>query len=194
MSRSTIDSHTVEYECHDRIRMLHPIRRFHETVRISDMTDEMPQRLLLDVMLGKLAVYLRFCGYDAAYAGDRGFEEDDALRHVASCEDRHVLSRDRQLIASLDEATVLNELEIDAQLEELLAAGFSLDPADPPQRCGRCNGRLEPEPEAGSRPPYAPSDRTEPCWQCCRCGQYFWRGSHFDDMAETLSSIPGTDD
>ena len=31
-------------------------------------------RLLLDVMLGKLAVYLRMCGYDAAYAGDLGVE------------------------------------------------------------------------------------------------------------------------
>lgn len=31
-------------------------------------------RLLLDVMLGKLAVYLRVCGYDTAYALGRGLE------------------------------------------------------------------------------------------------------------------------
>jgi len=39
-------------------------------------------RLLLDTMLGKLATYLRMCGYDAAYALDEGVESDDALLAV----------------------------------------------------------------------------------------------------------------
>jgi len=34
---------------------------------------------LLDTMLGKLATYLRMCGYDTAYALDEEAEADDAL-------------------------------------------------------------------------------------------------------------------
>ena len=51
-------------------------------------------RLLLDVMLGKLAVYIRTCGYDAAYAGDRGLEADARIREVAASEGRLLLTRD----------------------------------------------------------------------------------------------------
>jgi hypothetical protein len=39
----------------------------------------MPDRLLLDTMLGKLATYLRMCGYDAAHALDEEVESDAVL-------------------------------------------------------------------------------------------------------------------
>ena len=67
-------------------------------------------RLLLDVMLGKLAVYLRTCGYDTAYAGDRGLEADARIREVAASEGRLLLTRDRQLAAAADD--VLAELDL----------------------------------------------------------------------------------
>ncbi len=151
--------------------------------------DHHPRRLLLDVMLGKLAVYLRICGYDAAYAGDRNIEADEAVRRVADREDRHLISRDRALIAAAADATLLSGLEISDQLAELRAAGFTLEPADPPSRCGRCNGRLRPVPSVESRPTYAPSDEAVPCWRCRRCGQYFWHGSHVDNLARTLAAL-----
>lgn len=156
--------------------------------------DPPADRYLLDVMLGKLAVYLRVCGYDAAYAGDRGIEDDDVIRRVAKDENRHLLSRDRELVAAVADATVLEGLEITEQLAELRAAGVPLEPADPPRRCGRCNGPLEPEPETHGRPSYAPSDADVPCWRCRRCGQYFWQGSHIDDLAATLEEIRTDDD
>jgi len=37
----------------------------------------MAQRFLLDVMLGKLATYLRMCGYDTLYALEEDIEADD---------------------------------------------------------------------------------------------------------------------
>jgi len=57
----------------------------------------MARRLLVDAMLGKLARYLRMCGYDAAYALDRGLEADEDLLAVARDEGRQLLTRDRQL-------------------------------------------------------------------------------------------------
>jgi uncharacterized protein with PIN domain len=145
------------------------------------------RRLLLDAMLGKLAVYLRCCGYDAAYAGERGVEADDRLLELAAEEDRVLLTRDVQLADRADESILLAGREIAAQLAELRAAGVELEPADRPSRCGACNGRLVPVPASGSTPEYAPDPAETDCWRCRDCGRVFWKGSHWDRMAETLS-------
>ena len=136
--------------------------------------------LMVDAMLGKLAVYLRMCGYDAAYVGDRDPDDEPALLERARAEGRVVLSRDRALVDRADEAVLVAEREVDAQLAELRAAGFELRLADPPTRCGRCNGALEPVPAGAARPDYAPEPDEVDCWRCLDCGQWFWKGSHWD--------------
>ncbi|TKX52332.1 hypothetical protein EXE45_19560, partial [Halorubrum sp. SP9] len=55
-------------------------------------------------MCGKLATYLRLCGYDAAYALDRGVEADDRLLDLAADEGRTLVTRDRELAARADAA------------------------------------------------------------------------------------------
>lgn len=142
--------------------------------------------LLLDHMLGKLAVYLRMCGYDAAYAGDRGVESDGALEALARREERVLLSRDRSLVAQVRRSVLLTERDIAAQLDELRAAGFELSLPEQPTRCGRCNGRLEPMPADTDRPDYAPPAEESDCWQCVDCGQCFWKGSHWDRVQSLL--------
>lgn len=142
--------------------------------------------LLLDTMLGKLAVYLRMCGYDTAYAGDCGVEADDAVRKLAREEGRRLLTRDAELAASIENAVLLVEREPNDQLDELRAAGFELRLPETPTRCGRCNGRLEPAPLGADRPVYAPPPDEFDCWRCVDCGQWFWRGSHWDRVAELL--------
>ena len=109
-------------------------------------TDESDRRvrpetdaLLLDLMLGKLAVYLRTCSYDAAYAGDRNVEADARIREAAASEGRLLLTRDRQLAAAADDALLLTAREVEDQLAELREAGVQLTVADEPVRCGRCN-------------------------------------------------------
>ena len=142
--------------------------------------------LLLDVMLGKLRVYLRLCGYDAAYAGDRGAEADDRLLEIAAAEDRVLLTRDRELAGRADRSVLLTERAVGDQLAELREAGLVLEVAERPLRCGRCNGRLEPIPEGESTPEYAPDPAETDCWRCRDCGQVFWKGSHWDRMRRVL--------
>ena len=148
-------------------------------------------RLLLDVMLGKLAVYLRLCGYDAAYAGDRGLEADDRLLEVAAAEDRLLLTRDVRLSERADRAVLLADREVEGQLAELVDAGVELAVADPPARCGRCNGRLEAVPADDPTPGYAPDPAETDCWRCRACGQVFWKGSHWDRMRAALRAVDG---
>jgi len=157
-------------------------------------------RLLLDVMLGKLATYLRMCGYDAAYALDRDAETDDAALALAEREGRLLLTRDAQLAARADRSLLLRSRDITDQLRELRAAGFELSLTEP-ARCATCNGELVrvPEPagahaddrEPGATSDYAPSPAEEPVWRCRDCGQYFWRGSHWDDVAARLDELEG---
>ena len=148
-------------------------------------------RFLLDVMCGKLAVYLRFCGHDAAYALDRGVEADDRLVELASAEGRTLLTRDVRLAERTQDATLLTERDVEGQLRELRDEGVELALPDRPTRCGACNGVLEPATDdTGSgvdRPEYVPDDG--PVYRCRDCGRWFWRGSHWDAVAATLDGL-----
>lgn len=146
-------------------------------------------RLLLDVMLGKLAVYLRVCGYDTAYAPDRNVEADDRLAATAEAENRRLLTRDVELAGRVGGSVLLEAREVTGQLSELRAAGVELEPDDEPSYCGRCNGRLDPVDPGGDTPEYAPDPGETDCWRCRSCGQLFWRGSHYERMRGTIEEV-----
>ena len=146
-------------------------------------------RLLLDVMLGKLARYLRMCGYDAAYALDRDEEADDRLLAMARSEGRTLVTRDRGLANRTSDSVLLTARDIEDQLRELRDAGFCLELTDRPARCGQCNGVVEQVAAEEETPGYAPDTSETTVWRCVDCGQYFWKGSHWEDVAETLRDL-----
>ena len=152
-------------------------------------------------MLGKLATYLRMCGYDAAYvlderASGRGETTqppvddptDDEILRRARESDRTLLTRDVDLAGRAEDAVLLSARDVSEQLRELRDAGYALSLADPPTRCGACNGKLRAVDARESLPPDAPDPAETDCWRCRACGQVFWKGSHFEDVAATLAS------
>ncbi|MFB6295488.1 MAG: Mut7-C RNAse domain-containing protein [Halobacteriales archaeon] len=143
-------------------------------------------RFLLDVMLGTLATYLRMCGHDTAYALDRGVEDDDAVLALARAEGRRLLTRDAGLAARAAGSIRIEATEIEGQLRELREAGVELS-LDRPERCSRCNDRLE-RVEDGGTPDYAPDPEGEDIWRCTACGQHYWKGSHWEDVRDRLES------
>jgi len=130
----------------------------------------------------------------AAYALERGVEADEGVLAVANAEDRTVVTRDEQLAARAADAILLIERDPVDQLVELAVAGFDLRLDAEPSRCGRCNGRLERVAEddadagAGARPEYVPDD-IDDLWRCASCGQYFWKGSHWERAERTLADV-----
>jgi hypothetical protein len=146
-------------------------------------------RLLLDVMLGKLARYLRMCGYDAAYALDRGIEADEDLLAVADAEGRRLVTRDRRLAERASGGVRVDAREVEDQLRELREAGFAVSLSAEPARCGRCNGAVDPVEGGESVPDYAPDPSSTACYRCRDCGQVFWKGSHWDDVRERLAGL-----
>jgi len=146
-------------------------------------------RSLVDVMCGGIVSYLRMCNHDTVYAGDRGLEADDDLLVVARDEDRTLVTRDVTLADRADDSICLKSRDVEDQLGELAAAGVDLSLADEPAFCGRCNGPLEQIDSTAPTPEYVPDSADIEIWVCRDCGQYFWRGSHWDRVAETLSRI-----
>nr|WP_241432970.1 Mut7-C RNAse domain-containing protein [Halorubrum tebenquichense] len=163
-------------------------------------------------MCGKLATYLRLCGYDAAYALDREAEADDRLLALAAAEDRTLITRDRDLAERAPDAdlavdaVLLTERDVLDQLRELDAAGFRIELAAEPSRCGSCNGPVErvasaePASDPGDaadaadpadRPDYVPDDvgTDRSGWRCVDCGQWFWKGGHWDDVSARIDRV-----
>ena len=153
-------------------------------------------RLLLDVMCGKLATYLRMCGYDAAYAleldvaADGDVADEDMLT-VARRRDRRIVTRDRDLAARAPDAILLEARDIEDQLAALSAAGFDLSIDDEPTYCGACNGPLTAVTASEPTPNYAPAPVEVDVWRGEACGQHFWKGSHWEDVAATLAAVDG---
>lgn len=146
----------------------------------------MARRLLLDVMLGKLVTYLRICGYDTLYAHEEGIEADEAIRKRAQSTGRTVVTRDRELAARTDDAVLLSSRDIEGQLAELSDYGVDIELPAEPERCSVCNGRVD-RIDREQRPEHAP-DAVSDVWQCEACDHYFWKGSHWERIQETVAS------
>jgi uncharacterized protein with PIN domain len=140
-------------------------------------------------MLGRLVPYLRMCGHDTVYTLDEDIEADEAVLAYARETDRTVITRDEELAARADSVILLESRDIFDQLREVRANGFGLDLPAEPTYCGACNGRLTLVAPDDRTPDYAPDPVTEDVWRCPDCGQHFWRGSHWDDVAETLADL-----
>ncbi|GAA0653602.1 DUF5615 family PIN-like protein [Salarchaeum japonicum] len=138
-------------------------------------------RLMLDVMCGDLARLLRVCGYDAAYAPDRGLLEDPEIADAARRENRVLVTRDVDFADSYGESVLLDSVDTDEQLDELRDAGLELELTEG-ARCSRCNGELA---ETAERPEHAP-DGVDTVWECADCEQYYWQGSHWRHVEERL--------
>lgn len=149
---------------------------------------EPPSRLLLDCMLGRLAKWLRFLGYDAVYEKDA---TDHELARRARAEDRILLTRDRQLAErrGLDTLYIQSQ-ELEEQVQQVRDA---LGPPDQSSlsRCSVCNVVLEtvaPEDVADAVPRYVLETHSEFC-RCPSCGRVYWSGSHVEKMDEQLEDI-----
>lgn len=141
-------------------------------------------------MLGRLARYLRFLGYDAEYA--RGVTDTQLLRRARE-EDRRVLTRDKGLAERSPRATLIYSVEVEEQLREVRAAFPSLRTEVRFLRCSVCNQLLRQADRSTPNPPRGVPDAVwggaEPVYTCPGCGQSFWEGSHTAEIRRTLARV-----
>ena len=136
-----------------------------------------PVRFVADVMLGRLARWLRALGYDTVYRRDAA---DRQLLGLALREDRRLLTRDTALARLARERGLLIRRDgLDDQLREVVDACGLPEPGLL-TRCLECNLPLERIGRSAVRdrvPPYTFATQVE--FQTCPgCGRVYWPGTH----------------
>lgn len=150
-------------------------------------------RFACDAMLGGLARWLRAAGYDASW--EAGIDDWDLIRW-AEREGRVLLSSDTGifrigLVRDGDLAALWVPHHLLTKEEQLgfVLERLGLEPREP--RCMACGGTLAEVSKEVVRervPPrsFAHVDRF---YECTRCGQLFWHGSHWDKIDAVLDKL-----
>lgn len=151
-------------------------------------------RFIADVMLGKLARWLRILGYDVLYDPKA---EDETLVALAVNDGRILLTKDRHLVERWRKKLrqngylLLTSDDWREQLKETIAH-FGLDIQNHRMtRCPDCNGLLEEVPKESVRykVPFFVFSAHNRFAHCNRCGKVYWAGSHYERMNAALDEL-----
>ena len=161
------------------------------------MTDSSsPQRFVVDIMLGRLARWLRAMGYDTLYPGPSpGHAGDRRLLQLARLEERVLVTRDRMLARlAAPRGCLVNAEDVDEQILEVVRSMALRPPeADWLSRCLDCNAPLESRPREsleGLVPEHIFATQRE-FMACAGCGRIYWRGTHAERMLARLDRLLG---
>jgi len=154
----------------------------------------MAMRFIADMMLGRLARWLRLYGYDTLY----GVEDDDEILRVALAENRVLLTRDHALAKRAEklgiESILLNSNSLGGQVEELRRFGVEFRELFPAKaRCPKCNGPIRPvsKGEVKGRVPESVYERYDEFYVCQNCGQVYWPGRQWREMLKIDRKLRG---
>jgi uncharacterized protein with PIN domain len=148
-----------------------------------------------DMMLKKLARWMRILGYDTIYPD---FAEDSRIMELARKEKRVLLTQDVELAsrARKKEIGVLlvpREAEVESQVSFVLRElGLSIDF---PRRtlCPQCNGELMVVGRKGvmgnENVPVGVLERNSSFWLCKNCKKVYWEGSHWGRIKKAVEEI-----
>ena len=144
-------------------------------------------KLLCDHMLGSLARWLRFMGYDTAYP-EPG--PDRTLVERVRAEDRILLTRDKELAARVIGAVRIRSDILADQIREV-AAALPLRLVNPLSRCSLCNEILVSASmeDVEDLVPEGVRSRHRTFWRCPSCGRVYWRGTHWDKVVARLNEL-----
>jgi uncharacterized protein with PIN domain len=151
-------------------------------------------RFVVDIMLGRLARWLRAMGYDTRYPEPMtGQAGDRQLLQFAHAEDRILVTRDLMLARLAEPRACLIRAErLDEQLAEIRKRlGLHPPKQEWLSRCLDCNSPLEPRERAAVRglvPEHVFETHTE-FRNCPGCAKIYWTGSHTDRMLERLARV-----
>jgi uncharacterized protein with PIN domain len=151
-------------------------------------------KLLADTMLGKLAKWLRFLGYDTSYPPAM---DDDELIKICQVENRVLLTRDRNLVLSKNKLQDLPGVYYiesdnpDLQLKQVVK-DLNLKIGDLVlTRCAECNAEIKMvnKEQVKEHVPDGVFNRQDDFWYCKNCDKYYWRGSHYNKILDKIELL-----
>ncbi len=138
-------------------------------------------------MLGKLAKYLRFMGYDTYYPN--GKMSDDEILKIAKEEGRIIITRDKEL-AKRSNGFLVKSINYEEQLKEVIKK-FNLNANNMLSRCSVCNEPLIPISKKdirGKVPDYV-YQNTDEFYICPKCHRIYWYGTHTARIEKKIKDI-----
>ncbi|MFH1285613.1 MAG: Mut7-C RNAse domain-containing protein [Candidatus Micrarchaeota archaeon] len=146
-----------------------------------------------DMMLKKLARWLRILGVDVSYPKD---SRDDYLLELTREKGAVLLTMDVALVQRAKQQNLHAFLVPTRALEEQLAVilhTFNISLASFPSRiiCPTCNGALKEtgKEEVIGKVPEKTLASHDKFWLCTSCSAVFWEGSHWEKIKETVEKV-----
>jgi uncharacterized protein with PIN domain len=160
---------------------------------IHSLTPDVPSKeyqFIADAMLGRLARWLRFLGFDTLYYPD--ITDNDLIR-IAREQNRCILTRDTRLvkIKGLKDYVLISSNDSFQQLLELKEK-LELKQFNLFSRCVACNGHLvkiSDKSEIKDTIPEFVFLNYDLFTKCENCGRIFWEGSHPKKFKEKINRI-----
>lgn len=168
-----------------------------ESLDIGSVTHLRPKPLrdmkfILDVHLGRLAKYLRLCGFDTLFSS---LYDDREIIDTAAKEKRIILTRDRQILKDkrVTHGYWIRSQDHNEQLREVFERFDLRDRLVLFSRCISCNTLLEEvsKEEIQDRLLSDTSRYFSKFTKCPVCDRIFWEGSHYDNMKIIIRDVLG---
>jgi uncharacterized protein len=167
-------------------------RREETVMSLTPDSNRQEEQFIADAMLGRLARWLRFLGFDTVYFPGI---KDSSLIRMAREQDRTILTRDTRLvkIKGLMKYLLIASDDPFQQLIETISA-FKLKHFQLLSRCVTCNGNLEEIEDKSmvidSVPEYV-FLHYDIFRKCTDCGKIYWEGTHPKKFREDVREIIG---
>jgi uncharacterized protein len=149
-------------------------------------------QFIADAMLGRLARWLRFLGFDVLYFPDIS---DSELVRIAREQDRRILTRDTRLVQrkGLSHPVLIAANDPLEQLVQVLES-VKTKPGTPLSRCVKCNSPLVPiadKNEIADTVPEFVFLQYNDFLRCTECGKIYWKGTHPERFKEKIRGSIG---
>ncbi len=147
-------------------------------------------KFILDEHLGKLAKYLRLCGFDTLLS--TGYHDNEIVRMSAN-EKRIILTRDKQLLKNrlITHGYWIRSVNINEQIVEVFRRFDLKNMVTPFSRCLECNTLLIEVSKDDIQERLLPGTRKyfQNFRKCPGCDRIYWEGSHYERMKELIDHI-----
>ena len=147
-------------------------------------------KFVVDVNLGKLAGKLRLLGFDTLF---RNNLEDNEIIEIARKEKRIILTRDKALLTNkqVTHGYWIRNDDPKKQLREVAGRLQLKNNFKPFTRCTLCNSSLRniSSVDVQNRLPEDTLKFYDTFWECKKCSQLYWRGSHYHPINKLIDDL-----
>ncbi len=146
----------------------------------------LPMQFVVDGMLGKLARWLRFIGYDVLYYSNIS---DIELANIAKSEKRLLITRDKELADKVS-GIYVHTTDTNEQIKFIIKT-LNLQINNSLLRCSVCNTMIKEvdREDVKFKVPENVYNMQNKFWYCECCKRIYWPGTHYEKILAKLKEL-----